>query len=159
MVDENGSIEVGDTVPDVDLKAPSGDTVHMKDLLAGRPLVIAFYPKDFTPICHLETRRFRDAYEEFTEMGAEVIGISSDPPESHRKFSEKNDIPYKLYTDTDGAVREAFGVPRTLGVIPGRVTYVVDEDGIVRNIYNAQLAAGKHVTESLDALHKMENGG
>ena len=158
MVDENGSIEVGDRVPDVDLQAPSGGTVRLSDLLDGRPLVIAFYPKDFTPICHLETRRFRDAYDEFTDLDAEVIGISSDPPESHRKFAEKNDIPYNLYTDIDGAMRKAFGVPRTLGVIPGRVTYVVDEDGIVRNIYNAQLAAGKHVRESLEALKEMRNG-
>jgi peroxiredoxin Q/BCP len=156
MVDENGAIEVGDQVPDVELIAPSGETERLSTLIDGHALVIAFYPKDFTPICHLETRRFRDAYDQFAELGAEVIGISSDPPESHRKFAAKNDIPYNLYTDPEGHMREVFGVPRTLGIIPGRVTYVVDSDGVVRNVYSAQLAAGKHVAESLKALEEMQ---
>jgi peroxiredoxin Q/BCP len=159
MVDEDGAIEVGDSIPDVELTAPDGRTVNLRDLVDGQALVIAFYPKDFTPVCHLETRRFRDAYEEFAELGAEVIGISSDPPESHRKFSDKNDIPYTLYTDPEGSVREAFGVPRTLGIIPGRVTYVVDSEGVVRHLYSAQLAAGKHVKESLEALREMRGTG
>lgn len=149
------SIGIGDPIPDATLLRPDGGEVRLREVAAGRPLVVAFYPKDFSPVCSIEARRFRDAYERFRALGAEVVGISSDPPESHCRFSEKNDIPFDLLTDPDGAARAAFGVPRTLGIIPGRVTYIADRERIVRHVFQAQFAAQKHVDEALAALERL----
>jgi peroxiredoxin Q/BCP len=81
-----------------------------------------FYPRDQSPACTVEVCAFRDSYQAFREAGAEVIGISSDPAGSHRRFAERFRLPFLLVSDIDGSVRSRYGVPRTLGLFPGRVT-------------------------------------
>ena len=109
-------------------------------------------------MCTKEACAFRDNYDEFRRLeGAEVFGISSDPVESHKRFSSEYSLPFRLLSDEKGTVRELYGVPRTLGIFPGRVTYVIDGDGIVIRIISSQLGYKKHVEEALQALRFSQN--
>jgi peroxiredoxin Q/BCP len=114
--------------------------------------VLFFYPKDNTPVCTAEACSFRDAYSDISGLNAEVIGISSDSAGSHQKFAEKHNLPFPLASDPDGTLRRAFGVPRTLGLFPGRTTYVIDKSGVVRLVFSAALSAEKHVAEAKRTL-------
>jgi len=144
------AIKVGDRVPDFSLPSQTGTTVNISDLIGKKSLVIYFYPKDDTPGCTAESCAFRDSYEVFTDAGAEVIGISADSPQSHQQFAQKYNLPFTLLSDSDNRVRKLFGVPATLFVLPGRVTYIIDKEGIVRHIFDSMLDFKAHVTESLN---------
>ena len=152
----SGGIAVGDEAPDFALPDASGRMVRLREFRGKKPVVLFFYPKDETPGCTKEACSFRDAYEEFVQAGAEVIGISSDDEASHRRFAERHRLPFTLLADHGGKVRRAFGVPTTLGLLPGRVTYVIDRAGIVRHVFNSQLQATQHVAEALAALRRLE---
>ena len=145
-------IAVGDRAPDFDLAVADGTRIRLPDVLARGPLVLFFYPKDNTPGCTAEACSFRDAFAAFTERGAQVVGISSDSSASHAAFAGRHALPYPLASDPEGRVRKAYGVPKALGMLPGRVTYVVDRDGIVRSIFNAMFAPEKHVEAALAVL-------
>ena len=146
------AIKVGDRVPDFSLPSQTGTTVNVSDLIGKKSLVIYFYPKDDTPGCTAESCAFRDSYEVFTDAGAEVIGISADSPQSHQQFAQKYNLPFTLLSDSDNRVRKLFGVPSTLFVLPGRVTYIIDKAGIVRHIFDSMLDFKAHVTESLNTI-------
>jgi peroxiredoxin Q/BCP len=145
-------VNVGDEIPDFALLDESGNRVTRDSLLNGRPLVLFFYPKDESPICTAEVCAIRDAYEQFVDAGATVVGVSSDSVTSHRAFAEHHRLPFRLLSDSEGDLRRAFGVSRSLGLIPGRATYVVDKMGVVRHIFASQLDARKHVDEALEKL-------
>jgi peroxiredoxin Q/BCP len=151
LFSSRGGVQVGDEAPDFELPDRSGKTVRLGEL-RGKPVVLYFYPKDDTPGCTKESCTFRDQYQDFQDAGAEVIGVSSDSPESHDKFATKYRLPFTLLSDRGGAVRKRYGVPSTLGVLPGRVTYVIDRQGTVRHVFNSQLQAAQHVEEALKAL-------
>ncbi|HEX4573612.1 MAG TPA: peroxiredoxin [Gemmatimonadales bacterium] len=155
MARDDGGVGVGDVAPDFTLPDQWGKPVRLQDLLAERPLVLYFYPKDGTPGCTLEARAFRDSYERFTEAGAEVVGVSSDSVASHRRFAARQALPFILLSDRGGAVRQLYGVEKTLGILPGRVTYVIDGTGVVRHVFSSQLQATRHSTEALEALHAL----
>jgi len=144
------SIAVGDLAPDVELAGPDGP-INLGDL-RGHWVVLYFYPKDDTPGCTAEACSFRDAFEDFTDAGAEVIGVSGDSAESHAAFSAKHKLPFRLVADEDGTVRRAFGVGRSLGILPGRVTYVIDPEGTVREVFSSQLRARQHHQRALAAI-------
>lgn len=146
------AIKVGDRVPNFSLPSQTGETVNIGDLIGKKSLVIYFYPKDDTPGCTAESCAFRDSYEVFTDAGAEVIGISADSPQSHQQFAQKYNLPFTLLSDSDNRVRKLFGVPSTLFVLPGRVTYIIDKEGIVRHIFDSMLDFKAHVTESLNTI-------
>lgn len=146
------AIKVGDRVPDFSLPSQTGTTVNISDLIGKKSLVIYFYPKDDTPGCTAESCAFRDSYEVFTDAGAEVIGISADSPQSHQQFAQKYNLPFTLLSDSDNRVWKLFGVPATLFVLPGRVTYIIDKEGIVRHIFDSMLDFKAHVTESLNTI-------
>ena len=147
-----GGAKVGSKAPDFSLRSQSEEMVGLKDFLGKRPVVLYFYPKDDTPGCTKEACAFRDEYEKFGRLDAEVIGVSSDSVESHRSFAEKHDLPFTLLSDEEGKVRRLYGVPNTFGVFPGRVTYVIDEEGVIRHMFASQIAAVQHVEEALEAL-------
>ena len=127
----------------------------MKDLIGKKPLVIFFYPKDFTPGCTKEVCSFRDSYEEFTELGAEVIGISSDAESTHRKFAASFKLPYILLADTRKKVKKLFKVENSLfNLLPGRETYVADKEGKVIMVFNS-MNASHHMAKALKALKNM----
>ena len=146
------AVKPGDRAPDFSLADAGGRMIGLAEFRGKKPVVLYFYPKDDTPGCTKEACSFRDQYEDFTAAGAEVIGVSSDSGDSHRKFAEKYKLPFTLLSDRDGQVRKKYGVPATLGLLPGRVTFVIDKDGVVRHVFNSQLQATRHVQESLAAL-------
>ncbi|MBF2034222.1 MAG: peroxiredoxin [Leptolyngbyaceae cyanobacterium T60_A2020_046] len=148
-------IRVGDTAPDFSLQAHTGETVSLSQFNGQKPVVLYFYPKDDTPGCTAESCSFRDSYEDFTEAGAVVLGVSSDSPESHQKFAAKYNLPFLLLSDTGSKVRKAYGVPATLGLLPGRVTYVIDQAGVVRHVFNSQFNPTAHVSEALTVLKSL----
>ena len=148
-------MQPGDPAPSVALHLHSGETVPLADLYRDRVVVLFFYPKDNTAICTREACAFRDSYEKFTKVGATVVGVSSDSAESHERFAGKHRLPFLLATDADGSLRRAFGVPKTLGFLPGRTTYVIDRQGVIRSIFNAQFAADRHVQAALDAIKSL----
>ena len=148
-------VEVGSIAPDFIIPSQSGQMVSLKDFVGEKPVVLFFYPKNDTPGCTKEACAFRDDHEGFRKLDAEVIGISSDSVESHRSFATKHNLPYTLLSDEERKVRNLYGVPNTLGLFPGRVTYVIDRDGIVRHVFSSQLGAEKHVEEALIALRSI----
>jgi peroxiredoxin Q/BCP len=154
-VTTNSSVRVGDPAPDFTGVAATGETVSLSQFKGRSEVVLFFYPRDHSPVCTAEACAFRDRYDAFQEAGAEVIGISADPVESHRLFAAQNQLPFHLLSDADGSVRARYGVPRTLGVIPGRVTYVIDSQGIVRHIFSSQFQPARHVAEALRALKQV----
>ncbi len=149
-------LQVGDKAPAFKLKDQEGNIFNSEDVIGKEICVIYFYPKDDTPGCTKEACSFRDNFEAFTDAGVRVIGISADDVASHKKFAEKYKLPYTLLSDTENEVRKLFGVKGDLfGLIPGRVTYVIDKNGVVRHIFNSQMNAEKHISESLEAIKKM----
>jgi peroxiredoxin Q/BCP len=148
-------VDVGDEAPDFELLDRHGRAVRLRDFRGKRPVVLYFYPKDDTPGCTKEACSFRDHYEDFRNLGAEVIGISSDSPESHARFVDKYELPFCLLSDRQGLVRKTYGIPATLGLIPGRVTFVIDTTGVVRHVFNSQAQATRHVGEALETLRKL----
>lgn len=141
----------GVAAPDFELADQTGEPVRLSSL-RGRWVVVYFYPKDDTPGCTKESCSFRDCHQDFTDAGAEVLGVSSDSVSSHAAFAAKHRLPFKLLTDEGGATRTAWGVSRSLGILPGRVTYVIDPEGVVRKVFSSQLGATKHHTEALEAI-------
>jgi len=153
----NGKVQVGDQAPDFTLFTQSGTQVSLKDFLEKKNVVLYFYPADNTPGCTAEACSFRDSYEVFKEAGAEVIGISSDSTESHEQFAAKHRLPFILLSDPKGVVRKRYGVPNTFGLMPGRVTYIIDKQGIVRRFFKDQIHATKHVEEALKTLEALRS--
>lgn len=148
-------VSVGDIAPDFTLPDHTGTPVRLGDVIGRNTVVLYFYPKDETPGCTVEARAFRDSYDEFTAAGAEVIGVSADSVAAHRHFVRSQGLPFRLLSDKDGAVRRLYGVRHTLGILPGRVTYVIDTAGIVRHIYSSQIKVKRHTRESLDAVRQL----
>ena len=146
---------VGSSAPNVTLHLHTGEAVPLADLYRQRVVVLFFYPKDGTAICKREAGAFRDAYEQFVEAGALVIGVSGDSANSHQKFADKHLLPFLLASDESGDLRRAFGVPKTLGILPGRATYVIDREGRIRHDFSAQFAAEKHVQTALEAIAQL----
>ena len=149
------AIKVGDQAPDFTLKSAQGDPIQLSDLLKQKPVVLFFYPKDNTPGCTKEACAFRDQYEVFQSVGAEVVGISADSEQSHQRFAAAHRLPFLLLSDVQNQVRKLFGVPSTLGILPGRVTYLIDRGGTVRHMFNSQLNFQGHVDEALQALKQL----
>jgi peroxiredoxin Q/BCP len=155
-------IGVGDVAPDFVLPSNTGALVRLSDLIGRTNVVLAFYPKDETPGCTAEARCFRDSYKAFTEAGAEVVAVSSDSVRSHERFASKHELPFILLSDEQDEVRKLYGVSKTLRLLPGRVTYVIDRQGIVRHVFSSQLDTIRHISEALkalDALDEDRSGG
>lgn len=148
-------VQVGDRAPDFTLPTQLGVSVSLSDFLGKAAIVLYFYPKDNTPGCTIEAHAFRDSYEVFKDAGAEVIGISSDSAESHQRFATQCGVPFILLSDAGGAIRKRYGVSATFGLLPGRVTYVIDKQGVVRHIFSAQFTAKRHVDEALKTLQML----
>ncbi len=146
----------GQKAPDFTLTDSKGEAFSISDLFGKKSIVLYFYPKDFTPGCTKEACTFRDAYEVFLEAGAEVVGISTDSVESHEKFADKKDLPFVLLSDPGGKVHKLYDVsPKLFGLLPGRVTYVIDKNGVVVNAFQSQININRHVNEALKIVQSM----
>lgn len=154
---KGGPVEVGEPAPDFSLPADDGETLSLSSFRGRAEVVLFFYPRDNTPVCTAEACAFRDSYEAFRDAGAEVIGVSSDSAESHRQFAGSHRLPFRLLSDAGGVLRRRYGVPKTLGVFPGRTTYVIDRQGIVRHVFTSQLDAARHVAEALRILNEIRS--
>ena len=157
MKTETEKVTIGSRIPDFELPDHDGKLCRIQDLIGTKNLVIYFYPKDETAGCTRQACSFRDEYEAFKEADAEVIGISSDTPQSHSEFMKNHRLPFILLSDENKTVRRMFNVPgNLLGLLDGRVTYIVDKQGIVRHIFNSQLRIDRHIDESLKILRELK---
>ena len=148
-------IQTGDAAPDIKLSTQDNEEIRLADYVGKKVVVLFFYPKDGSPVCTKEACAFRDAYEEFVEAGAVVIGISGDSASRHQAFASDHRLPFILVSDSDAVARRAFGVPKSMGLLPGRITYVIDKGGIVRHVFSSQLAADRHVKEALEVVRQL----
>ena len=149
-------LKVGDEAPKFISKDENGNEIKLSDY-KGKKLVLFFYPKASTPGCTAENCGFRDKYDLFKLFGAEVWGVSGDDEASHRSFADKNKLPFPLLCDTENSLRRAFGVPKVLGLLDGRVTYIIDSKGVIRHIFNDLLNGPAHVNEALRVLGEIRN--
>jgi thioredoxin-dependent peroxiredoxin len=149
-----GPVSVGNLAPDFTLTDQAGRMIDLRSF-RGRTVVLYFYPRDHSLVCTTEACDFRDSYEIFRQSDAEIVGISSDSVASHASFVEQHGLPFTLLSDPGGLVRARYGVPRFLGLIPGRVTYVIDKQGIVRQIIRSMFSATRHIRESLHAAREL----
>ena len=146
-------LKIGDKAPEFSLNTGSGEAFQLSEHKGKKSIVLYFYPKDDTPGCTAEACSFRDQYEDFKDLGAEVVGISSDSEKSHQKFIQKHRLPFELLADTEGKVRKLYEVPRALlGLLPGRVTFVIDKEGIIQYIFNSLSGATDHVRNTKEVL-------
>jgi peroxiredoxin Q/BCP len=149
-------LKAGDKIPNFTAKDTNGNDFNSQDLIGKKPLVIYFYPKDNTPGCTTQACSFRDQYEDFKDLGAEVIGISSDSVASHQKFSQQFKLPFILLSDSDKKIRTLFGVPSNLfGLLPGRVTYVADNTGTIIMVFDS-MKAKNHIPKALEAIRGLQ---
>jgi peroxiredoxin Q/BCP len=152
------SIRPGDQAPDFELEAASGGKVRLSDFRGKKNVVLFFYPKDETAGCTVEACTFRDSYEDFLGAGAEVIGVSGDSLASHNQFADRHRLPFVLLSDPGGKVAALYDVRKALGLIPDRVTFLIDREGVVRHVTGGRLRFKQHVTESLAILKGMSPG-
>ena len=150
------TIKVGDRAPNFNLPSQMGDNVALSEFLGKKNIVLYFYPKDESPGCTKEACTFRDSYEELTNLDAEVLGVSGQSVDSHKSFATHYGLPFILLSDKENQVRQLYGVPSTMGIIPGRVTYIIDKKGMVRHIFNSQTQAQRHVEEAKKTLLELE---
>jgi thioredoxin-dependent peroxiredoxin len=148
------TLDVGDSAPDFELSDQRGERTTLQGLCDSGPLVLYFYPKDDTPVCTQEACFFRDDRHTFQEAGAQVVGVSDDSVERHEAFAKRHGLEFKLLSDVGGRVREAYGVGKTLGLIKGRVTFVIDRDRVIRHVFRSQLAARRHVDEAIQCVRE-----
>jgi peroxiredoxin Q/BCP len=149
-------VKVGDKAPDFTLPSQMGDNVTLSEFFGKKNVVLYFYPKDESRGCTKEACSFRDSYDVFTGLGAEVLGVSSQSIESHKSFATHHGLPFILLSDADHKVRQLYGVPSTLGIIQGRVTYIIDKKGIVRHVFSSQVHPELHVEEALKILKEID---
>ena len=149
------AIKVGDTAPNFNLPDQNGKNVSLADFRGQKSVVLYFYPKDDTPGCTVESCAFRDQYEVFQAAGAEVIGVSGDSTDSHKKFANKHNLPFTLLSDQGDQVRKQYGATTAFGFIPGRVTYVIDQNGVVQYVFDSMLNFKGHVAEALKTLQQL----
>lgn len=147
------AVKVGDKCPVFSLKNQEGNVISSTDIIGKKLVVLYFYPKDETGGCTAEACSFRDAYEEFKDADCEVIGVSGDSVESHKNFAAKNRLTFTLLSDEGNKLRKEFGVPRAaFGLIAGRVTYIIDLNGVVRHIHNSLGNPESHIEESMKII-------
>ena len=148
-------LKIGDQIPSFFLKDQNGNIRSSDEL--NKPLVLFFYPKDDTPGCTIEACGFRDKYDLFKILGAEVWGINNGDSKSHLEFANKNNLQYPLLCDINNILRKKFGVPKKLGFIEGRVTYIINSHGMIIHIFEDLLNGPAHIKEAIRALKQLQN--
>ena len=151
------TLELGQKVPDVEFTDAAGAGVRLSSFLGSKTVVLYFYPKDDSPGCTVEACAFRDSYEDFTQAGAIVVGVSSDSADDHEAFKAKYRLPFVLLTDKDGSAAKGLGVKRgALGLLPGRVTFVIDRAGTLRSSFDSAIRMKDHANTALTLVKSLE---
>ena len=153
------SLKVGDKAPAFKLKNQDGGTISLNDL-KGKPVVLYFYPKDNTSGCTKEACNFRDEFPKFRKIKAEIIGVSADSVESHKKFADKYKLPFNLLSDEKEEVLEKYGVwqeksmygKKYMGIV--RTTFVIGSDGKIKKIF-PKVKVDNHNKEVMEALKEI----
>jgi thioredoxin-dependent peroxiredoxin len=145
-------IAVGQPAPAFEATDHKGARVSLAEAREKGPVVVYFYPKDFTPGCTREACMFRDAFADLDGLGATIVGVSVDDDESHRRFAERYQLPFSLVADPDRALAKRFGIARPLGLGASRATFVIDQRGIVRAAIHSELSMSRHVKDTKAAL-------
>jgi thioredoxin-dependent peroxiredoxin len=150
------NLKINDQAPAFELKDQNGKVIKLSDFAGKSHIVLFFYPADYSPGCTAEACAFRDNYDVFKENGAEVIGISMQNEDSHKGFITKHGLQFQLLVDENGKTAEAYGIGKLLGLLPGRVTFVIDKAGIIKNIFSSQIDMNKHVTEAIKIIKEIK---
>jgi peroxiredoxin Q/BCP len=150
-------LNIGEAAPLFRAKATNGRSVAL-DELRGKKVVIYFFPKAFTPGCSRETRRFAENYDRILALGAEVIGISLDSYATQCQFASKMGVPFPMIGDSDGAISKMYKVQRSWLPFDKRTTYVIDEEGVVRAVFQAEFEIVKHIDTVVDYLGRSGKG-
>ena len=148
------ALKVGDELPNFVAIDTNGVAFDSSKLIGKQPVVIYFYPKDNTPGCTAQACSFRDNYQIFKDLGAELIGVSADSVTSHVKFKSKYQLPFILLSDADKKLRKLFGVPNSFIFLPGRQTYVVDQNGIIQMVFNS-VSSTIHIEKAIQILKNL----
>jgi len=147
----------GDRAPEFAGTLADGQQLRLKDFHGRRHVILYFFPKDFTPGCTREACTFRDRRADVAALGAEVVGVSLDPPEKHARFAATYELPYPLVSDPDAKIANAYGVARLGGWLPSkRVTFVIDKDGVVQQVIQSEFSIHRHIEEAIDTLRKLQ---
>lgn len=154
---EKRGVRVGEPAPEFTLPDHAGRPVSLRQF-RGQTVVLYFYPRDHTTICTAQACDFRDRFEMFRHANAVILGVSQDAVATHEAFAQQHALPFPLLSDVDGEIRARYGVPRVLGLLPGRVTYVIDRDGVVRHIIKSMFFPGRHIREALHAASLLAVG-
>jgi len=152
-------LQPGDHAPDFTLPDQDGQQVSLRALLAEGPLVLYFYPADFTPGCTKEACSIRDMHDEIAAAGMRVVGVSPQDAESHARFRDKHRLPFTLVADPDKLAIKAYGVDGPLGVGVRRATFLVGRDGVIRDMVLADLRVGRHEAFIRAAVAAAGNSG
>jgi thioredoxin-dependent peroxiredoxin len=147
-------VKVCDKAPDFTLRSSTGENITISEFFGKKSLVIFFYPMDESPVCSREAEAFKNKHESFKELKAEVIGISPQTVDSHKSFAKRHKLPFILLSDPQNKVRKLYGVTSTLGVVPGRATFVIGKDSIVKYVFSSQFQPAKHAEKALNALER-----
>lgn len=150
-----GTLQVGDKAPDFTLPDQDGKQVTLSGILGEKVVVLYFYPKDNTRGCTAEACSFRDSYESFTASGAEVVGISSDSVATHERFAGRHELPFVLLSDRGREVRKLYGAS-ALGLLPGRITFVIDKEGVIRHTFSSMTNIGAHIDDALKVVRELQ---
>ena len=150
-------ISVGEKAPIFEGISDSGEKIVLSDFIGKKNVVLYFYPKDETPGCTAEACGFRDNWEKIVSMDATILGVSSQSVDSHKKFKQRHELPFTLIADAKNDIRKKYGATGML--IPPRVTFIVDKEGVVRYVLSSQLDVTRHVRESLEVLEKLQRNG
>lgn len=149
-------LAVGERAPDFSGVLADGTPIRLRDMLKQHHVVLYFYPRDFTPGCTREACSFRDHHGEIAALGAEIYGVSLDPPQKHAAFAERHQLPFPLISDTDRAIGRSFGVLRLGGLLlTKRVTFVIDRSGVIRHVTQSELGLDRHTNEAIAALRQL----
>jgi peroxiredoxin Q/BCP len=150
-------LAVGDRAPSFDVTSSNGERLALTELRS-RPVVLYFYPRDFSLGCVMEACQFRDAHEAFASFDAKVIGVSPDTNESHERFRAQNRLPYPLVSDPKLVLAESFGATNLLRSMlgaPRRITFVIDRGGIIAGVVASELRIRAHAEGVRSILLKM----
>ena len=138
-------LDVGDQAPDFELNDDEGNVVSLSELVSAGPLIVYFYPADFTPGCTAEACEIRDMHADITEVNATIVGISPQSESSHARFKKRYELPFKLLYDRNKTVIRAFGVNGPMGFGVRRVTYLISKDKLIEKRVLADFAVKQHI--------------
>jgi peroxiredoxin Q/BCP len=148
-------LTLGSPAPDFTAPTSKGDTFTLSSL-RGKPIVLYFYPKAFTPGCTMESKRFRDVYPDVKALGAEIVGVSHDALDTQCRFSESLGLPFVLVPDPDRKIIESYGVAWPVFKLAKRITFIVDEEFKLSSYHQHELLIGRHAEDVLAALKTMK---